>query len=42
MCSQKVKDFKQLRLHMKTHDPNRLLFPCSWEGCDKYYSSVSK
>jgi len=40
MCNQKVKDFKQLRLHMKTHDPNRLLFPCSWEGCDKYYSSI--
>src|SRR5687767_14944206 len=42
ICNQKVKDFKQLRLHMKTHDSNRLLFPCSWEGCDKYFSSVSK
>ncbi|RGB26319.1 hypothetical protein C1646_674887 [Rhizophagus diaphanus] len=39
MSSQKVKDFKQLRLHVKTHVPNRLLFPCSWEGCDKYYPS---
>ncbi|CAI2163126.1 15362_t:CDS:2 [Funneliformis geosporum] len=40
ICNQNVKDFKQLRLHMKTHDPDRLLFPCSWEGCDKYFSSI--
>ncbi|KAG9305631.1 hypothetical protein G9A89_001692 [Geosiphon pyriformis] len=29
-----------LRKHIRTHDPNRIMFSCEWEGCDGYYHSL--
>ncbi|CAG8598412.1 13264_t:CDS:2 [Ambispora leptoticha] len=32
ICSKNFTQPRGLRNHMRVHDPNRLLFPCEWEG----------
>ncbi|CAG8526974.1 7672_t:CDS:2 [Ambispora gerdemannii] len=39
ICSKNFTQTSGLRNHMRVHDPNRLLLPCEWEGCDGYFHS---
>lgn len=31
----------QLQIHQQTHDDSRTLYKCTWEGCDRVYTTVS-
>nr|CAG8623161.1 4461_t:CDS:2 [Entrophospora candida] len=40
ICGKELKNLKHLRSHVKTHNYDRIVYPCEWEDCNKYYYSL--